>query len=104
MKRDTVYAIVDQERDHQDAKWGTIEAHPHEVGSWILIMESLLADARKAWQSTNGDRDAMGEIRKVVAVGIAAMEAQDCIPTREWEEHRKREAAHLEAEIRRAGL
>jgi hypothetical protein len=74
MGRDTVYNIIDGERDHQDAKWGCIEDHPHEVGGWILIMESLLADARKAWQSKTGDRDAMSEIRKVIAVGVAAME------------------------------
>ena len=74
MNRETVYALIDGERDPPDRKWGDIEDHPHELGSWILIMESLLEDARKAYQCANGDRKALDEIRKVVAVGVACME------------------------------
>ena len=99
MNRTTVYAAIDGERDHQDKKWGDIETHPHEVGSWILIMEALLDDARKAWQSVNGSRDALGEIRKAVAVGVAAME-QHGVPTREWEERRKDEVRR----VKKSGL
>lgn len=34
----TVLAAVKDERKWQDQKWGTIEEHPHEVGSWLTIM------------------------------------------------------------------
>ena len=79
--RNEVFSAINGERDHQDKKWGSIEAHPHEVGSWILIMESLLCDARKAWQSAHGDRDALDEIRKVAGTAVACME-QHGVPTR----------------------
>lgn len=79
--RSEVFSAINGERDHQDKKWGSIGDHPHEVGSWILIMESLLADARKAWQSATGDRDALDEIRKVAGTAVACME-QHGVPTR----------------------
>lgn len=69
-----VFAVIVDERRHQDEKWGTIEHHPHEVGAWILLMESLLADARSAWCGNRGDAGALDEIRKVVSVGAACME------------------------------
>ena len=74
MTRDKVYAAVDTERDFQDRKWGTIEQHPHEVGAWIALMESLLAHARDAWAGNPDDREALKGIRKVVAVGVACGE------------------------------
>lgn len=88
-KRQEVYRVIDGERDHQDKKWGSIEKHPHEVGSWILIMESLLDDARKGWQSAQGNTAALDEIRKVVSVGVACIEQHGC-PSREWIEEQKR--------------
>jgi hypothetical protein len=78
-QREAVYLATDKERDFQDQKWGPIEDHPHEMGSWILIMESLLADARKAWQSVNGDAKAAEELRKVIAVGVACLEQHGVI-------------------------
>lgn len=73
MDREQVYRAVNQERFFQDLKRGTITEHPHEVGGWILIMEQLLADARKAWAAAAGDDAALEEVRKVVAVGVACL-------------------------------
>ena len=67
MLRQDVYEAINTEREFQDRKWGSVQKHPHEVGGWILIMEQLLADARKAWASSKADTDALEEIRKVVA-------------------------------------
>ncbi len=36
--RQQVFSAVSDERVFQDRKWGTIEDHPHEVGSWLTIM------------------------------------------------------------------
>jgi hypothetical protein len=80
MNRATIYDVIDGERDHQDAKWGTIQQHPHEVGGWLLIMEKLLDDARRAWASSRGDGPALEEVRKVVAVGVACMEQHGVTP------------------------
>lgn len=76
-----VLAAVIGERSYQDEKWGTIERHPHEVGSWITIMRKLLNDAEIAYASRRGDQGALNGIRKVVATGVACME-QHGVPRR----------------------
>jgi len=76
-----VLAAVIGERVFQDRKWGTVEQHPHEVGSWLTIMRQLLNDAERAYMSQRGDKGALDELRKVVAVGVACME-QHGVPSR----------------------
>lgn len=82
MKREDIYAIIDQERAYQDLKWGSPQECPHEVGAWLLIMEQLLADARRAWTEPRGDVEALEELRKVVATGVACMEQHGAEPRR----------------------
>lgn len=84
-RKDVLFAI-EQERYHQDKKWGTLDEHPHEVGSWLTIMRQLLNDAERAYMSQRGDIDALDELRKVVAVGVACME-QHGVPPRHQEPH-----------------
>lgn len=81
MTRINVYAAIDSERDLQDRKWGTVGAHPHEVGAWITIMRKLLRDAEQSWASASDDRPALIELRKVIAVGVACCE-QHGVPFR----------------------
>lgn len=73
-RREAVFGAIAEERDHQDRKWGTVEEHPHEVGSWLTIMDQLLEDAKRAWMSQPGDHGALDEIRKVAAVAVACMD------------------------------
>lgn len=81
MTRQDVFLAIEQERIHQDQKWGTLDEHPHEVGSWLTIMRQLLNDAERAYMSQRGDIGALDEVRKVVAVGVACME-QHGVPPR----------------------
>lgn len=74
MQRNDVYASIDSERSYQDRKWGTIEQRPHEVGAWLMLMRTLLADAEVAWATSDGDYKALLELRKVLAVGVACAE------------------------------
>ena len=67
LTRKDVFFAIEQERDHQDKKWGTLDEHPHEVGSWLTIMRQLLNDAERAYMSQRGDIGALDELRKVVA-------------------------------------
>jgi hypothetical protein len=69
-----IYRKIEAERDSQDAKWGPINDHPHEVGGWLTIMRVKLAEAEAAWQSNGGDVPALHKILQVVTVGIACME------------------------------
>ena len=78
--RNEVYSAIDDERVFQDRKWGTIEQHPHEVGSWLTIMRQLLNDAEREYMSQRGDHGALDEIRKVAAVGVACMEQHGPVP------------------------
>ncbi len=71
---DGVFAVIVDERRHQDKKWGTIQDHPHEVGSWLTILDQLVEDAKRAYMSQRGDAGALDEIRQVVGVGVACME------------------------------
>lgn len=62
------------ERAHQDAKWGTVEERPKQVGSWLTMMRKLLRDAEDVWATNGDDAGALEELRKVVAVGVACFE------------------------------
>ncbi len=74
MDQSTVFLAIRDERARQDAKWGDVEQHPHEVGAWLTILRGKLADAEKAWRSRCGDGPALAEVLKVVAVGVACLE------------------------------
>jgi hypothetical protein len=80
MTRQEVFNAISNERIYQDRKWGTIEQHPHEVGSWLTIMRQLLNDAERAYMSERGDIGALDEILKVVSTGVACMEQHGAVP------------------------
>jgi len=69
-----VMDVLAGERRYQDKKHGPLKDRPHDVGGWLTIMRHLLARADKAWAENRDDRDALDEIRKVTAVGVACME------------------------------
>jgi len=67
-------AVVD-ERNHQDAKHGSIEASGHTIGEWILILEAELAEAKVALIKGGHGRDSvLSEIVQITAVGMACLE------------------------------
>ncbi|WP_026600512.1 hypothetical protein [Methylomonas sp. 11b] len=72
--REEVYVAINEERDYQDMKWGAIDEHSHEVGSWLTIMRYLLGKAESAYTTAHGDSASLDEIRQLVAVGVACME------------------------------
>ncbi len=82
MERAAVYQAIDNERDYQDAKWGTPAEHPHEVGAYLTLMQVHLQRAQAAWTNCNGDADALDALRKVLAIGVSCGE-QHGIPRRE---------------------
>lgn len=81
-----IFAAVAREREYQDKKWGCVEAHPHTVGEWLLIMEAELNEAKQAWCKNGGDISALEEMLQVVAVGVAAMEQHGVIERLECRE------------------
>ncbi len=81
MKREDVYKIIDTERDYQNKRWkedvmpsGT---HIHTPEEWIVYMEDYLAEAKHILSRNEAPacyEPAMEIIRKVTAMGVAAME------------------------------
>jgi hypothetical protein len=69
--KDNVLSAIEGERVYQEQKW---PGHKHTVAEWLLIMEKLMTDARKAWVTGHGDNQALHEVRQVVATGVACLE------------------------------
>ncbi|MEW6048847.1 MAG: hypothetical protein AB1609_20615 [Bacillota bacterium] len=88
-RRLDVFRAIQSERRYQDAKWGSIDEHPHSVGEWLLILGSELNEAMDAWVRHGGDRDALREILQVAAVAVACLEQHGVV---EREEVRSRAA------------
>lgn len=79
MERKEVYSVVNDERVYQDRRWGTIEERPKQVGAWLTLMRHLLTKSESDWATSRGDYDALDEIRKLVAVGVACMEQHGAV-------------------------
>lgn len=73
----TAFYAIAGERGYQDAKWGTIQQHPHTVGEWLLIVEGELEEAKQAWRTGHGDEAALAELIQVAAVAVACLSQHD---------------------------
>ena len=84
MKRQLVIDAIKSERDYQDRKWGTVEERPHEVGSWLLLMDVHLQRAKTSVAESNSDIAALEALRKVLAIGLACAEQHGITPRSPW--------------------
>lgn len=75
MKRNEVYRIIDGERVYQQAQG---QPDSHTADEWLLIMDYYMNQAWNEGEDTDDDR--LASIRKVVAVGVAALEQHGCPP------------------------
>lgn len=81
MNREQVFALIDGERDYQNAK----PIHSHEqdvatpVASWLIYMETHLAKAKDRIYYLKPD-EALEEVRKVAALAVACMEHNETKP------------------------
>jgi hypothetical protein len=83
--REEVYAAIDSERTYQNARWNpstTTSNGEHSLEEWIMYMEDYLNEAkhilsRQARQDS--DPKTLNIIRKVTAMGVAAMEEHGAI-------------------------
>lgn len=76
--RQEVYSVIDGERSYQNEQQGNAKRHEGQPamtpGEYILCMERCLNDARDVWYAPDGGVKSMEYIRKVTALGVAAME------------------------------
>lgn len=76
MNREEIFKRLEQERTYQDKLWGG-DKHDksHTVGDWLIYMNHYLDRAKiKHSTSYKSDAEALKEMRKVVALGIACFE------------------------------
>ncbi len=79
--RDAVYAALDSEREYQDRKGVANggEPHRHELESFVLYMDDYMTELKhqlsRLWTDTGRAHPSCLDIlRKVTALGVAAME------------------------------
>jgi hypothetical protein len=85
MKREDVYKLIDGERAYQDKRWSVettdSEGKHSSPVEWIAFMEDYLLEAKHILSRNSVSVSypkAMDIIRKITAMGVAAMEQ---IPT-----------------------
>lgn len=90
LTKGAVHALIDEERQHQDAKHGPLETHGHTIGEWILIMEAELAEAKLALiKGGSGRNHVLHEVLQVAATGAACLEQHGISPVKtKWGEGR----------------
>lgn len=70
-----VVELIAEERYYQDNKHGSILANPHEAGTWLLLIEAELAEAKNALIKGGKGRDTWThELIQVAALCCAAIE------------------------------
>lgn len=86
MERQQVYKIIDGERDYQDRKWGgRTHDDKKSVGDFIVYMDQYLFRAKEYLTKNPNKTYAMDAIRKLTALGIAAMETHGALTRYEQE-------------------
>lgn len=76
---DVVQAVA-EERMFQDEKHGSIQESPHEIGSWVLLIEAELNEVKSALIKGGFGRDSYrSELIQVAALCFAALEQHGLI-------------------------
>ena len=66
-----VATAIDTERDYQKRKWGEKR---HETSAFLCFMQYHMARAIAEASTKEGDADALEQVRKITALGVACME------------------------------
>lgn len=73
-----VFDALKSERAYQDARWGGKANDQHHcIAAWLMFMEDYIAEAKHVYsreESSTMYPKALDIIRKVSALGVAAME------------------------------
>jgi hypothetical protein len=87
MTRDEVYGLIDGERNYQNQRWADDvvhnETHRHSWEEWFMYIEDYVNEAKHILSregSETGYPKAAAIMRKVAAMGVAAMEQNGSSP------------------------
>jgi len=81
MNRQDIYKVLDGERNYQDNRWspyhitdGVPADEFKSVGHFLVYMDDYMRKAKEQFTTDAGDRGALENLRKVVALGVACFE------------------------------
>lgn len=78
LNREEVYELINEERKYQDKVWGGAEYDANRtISDWLMFIRKYINDAENAVFNFNTE-EAMDAIRKITAIGVAAMESKGC--------------------------
>jgi hypothetical protein len=86
MARESVYGLINGEREYQDRRWTsatTTSGGIHSVEEWIVYCEDYLLEAKHLLSRNPkqiGDTAAMNVLRKVAAMIVCALEQHGADP------------------------
>jgi hypothetical protein len=77
LSRNDVFKLISEERDYQNDKWHITEQSKYTISEWLTMIRKYLNDAENASFELN-KTEAMSALRKIAALGIAAIEQNGC--------------------------
>lgn len=92
LNRETVYKMIDKERDYQSFRWNentTTSNGNHCLEAWFMYIEDYVNEAKNILTripSPKAEQMASEIMRKVAALGVAAMENCGAPERDDWHE------------------
>ena len=77
LSREEVFKLISEERDYQNDKWHITEQSEYSISEWLTMIRKYLNDAENGVFNEE-PASAMEAIRKVTALGNAAIENIGC--------------------------
>jgi hypothetical protein len=95
MNRKEIYALIDQERNYQDEKWGGPDHDlNHTIGDWLLFIEKFLNRAKQNYIKGDGTQTGKNVIQ-IASLCVALLECKSKIATNmDGRRHGKSERAN----------
>lgn len=72
--RETIYEMIDGERDYQDTTFGTIPNR----GETILLLQEYVTRATHNWATTGSNAAIQEYLREIAAIAIRGLEIDGC--------------------------
>ena len=93
-------SLIENERQHQERKWGTIAERPHSLEGYLILIRRELQEVEDAWAGgKESEPHALAELVQVMALAHAAFEEHGVpsLPSlkatrgHKWEKHPARD-------------
>lgn len=70
-----VIRIIEDERNAQDAKWGSLDSKQQSVAGYMLVLKKELEEAENGWmKNVEGKHSSLAEIKQIAAVAVACLQ------------------------------